>query len=74
MLVDVLNPERVIIGSIYGRQRSILEPTVLRVLREEALPHSLAACQIVPAGLGERVGDFASLSIALYEIHQASSG
>jgi glucokinase len=73
LLVDILNPERIIIGSIYGRQRSILEPIALRVLREEALPHSLAACQIVPAGLGERVGDYASLSIALYEMRQPAT-
>jgi glucokinase len=65
ILVDVLNPERIIIGSIYARQRSLLEPLTLQVLREEALPLALAVCQILPAGLGERVGDFASLSVAL---------
>lgn len=65
MLVDILNPQRIVIGSIYGRQRAILEPIVMQVLKEEALPYSLSMCQIVPAGLGERVGDLASLSVAL---------
>jgi len=65
MLVDILNPERIVLGSIYGRQHSILEPIVLQVLRDEALSYSLAVCQIVPAGLGESVGDLASLSVAL---------
>jgi glucokinase len=64
LLVDVLNPERIVIGSIYGRQRDLLEPTALRVLREEALPASLTACAVVPAGLGERVGDHAALAVA----------
>ena len=64
ILIDVLNPERIVIGSIYGRQRELLEPTMLRVLEEEALPASFAACQIVPAGLGENVGDFAALAVA----------
>jgi glucokinase len=35
------------------------------VLRTEAHPHALAACKIVPAGLGERVGDYAGLAVAL---------
>lgn len=64
ILIDVLNPERIVIGSIYGRQRELLEPTVLRVLDVEALPGSLGACEILPAGLGEQVGDFAALAVA----------
>jgi len=65
IIIDVLNPERVIIGSIYGRQRSLLEPIALATLREEALPLSLSVCSIIPAGLSESVGDLASLSVAL---------
>ena len=65
MLVDVLNPERIVIGSIYGRQQTLLEPVALATLRDEAHPHALAACEIVPAGLGEHVGDFAGLAVAL---------
>ncbi|HHY97862.1 MAG TPA: ROK family protein [Firmicutes bacterium] len=64
ILVDILNPEKIIIGSIYVRQKSILEPIVIEELKREALGQSLSACQIVPAGLGENVGDFASLSVA----------
>ncbi len=65
VLVDVLNPERIIIGSIYPRQMAVLEPTVEQILRAEALPRSLSVCKVVPAGLGEAVGDLASLSVAL---------
>lgn len=64
VLVDILNPERIIIGSIYNRQRELLEPVTLRVLREEALPQALAVCKVVPSGLGEQVGDMASLAVA----------
>lgn len=64
LLVDILNPERIVIGSIYGRQQALLEPLVLEVARREALGPSLAACHIVPAGLGERVGDYAALAVA----------
>ncbi|MDF2716271.1 MAG: hypothetical protein K0R28_3196 [Paenibacillus sp.] len=65
MLVDLLNPEMIVIGSIYGRMRSILEPLALEELRSEALSVSLEVCRVVPAGLGEQVGDLAGLSVAL---------
>ena len=64
VLVDLLNPQRIIIGSIYSRQQSLLEPYALETLAAEALPSALAVCAIVPAGLGEQVGDLASLAIA----------
>jgi glucokinase len=65
LLIDVLNPERIVIGSIFLRQRDLLEPAMNRVLAQEAIPLSLAMCEIVSAGLGERVGDYAALAIAL---------
>jgi glucokinase len=65
MLVDILNPERIVIGSIYGRQQTLLEPIVMNTLRQEALPWSLNVCEIVPAGLGEQVGDYAGMSVAM---------
>jgi glucokinase len=64
LLIDILNPERIVIGSIYGRQLALLEAAVARVLAEECLPQSLAACSIAPAGLGEAVGDYAALAVA----------
>ena len=65
LLVDVLNPDRIVIGSIYARQRELMEPVMLQVMAQEALPGALAACRVVPAGLGDAVGDMASLSVAL---------
>ncbi|GAA3407965.1 ROK family protein [Paenibacillus hodogayensis] len=65
ILVDLLNPEAIVIGSIYGRQRALLEPIVRAELEKEALPIALGVCRIVPAGLGEKVGDYAGLSVAL---------
>ncbi len=68
ILVDVLNPERIVLGSIYGRQVGLLEPVVLEELRREALPEMLTALQILPAGLGEAVGDIASIAVARYAL------
>ena len=65
ILVDIINPELIVIGSIYGRQQALLEAAMLRALTREAHPHALAACRVVPAALGERVGDYAGLAVAL---------
>lgn len=66
VLIDVLNPERIVIGSIYGRQRHLLEAPMQAVLRSEAISNALDVCEIVPAGLGEAVGDYAALAVAHY--------
>ncbi len=64
LLIDLLNPERIIIGSVFSRAESLLRSSMERVLQREALPQSLRCCQIVPAGLGEAIGDFAALAVA----------
>jgi glucokinase len=58
-LIDILNPELIVMGSIYGRAKTLLEPVMLEVIRQEALPDSYDACKIVPAGLFENIGDIA---------------
>lgn len=64
-IIDMINPQRVIIGSVYGREPRFA-PIVDRVLREEALPMSRRACEVVPAGLGESVGDYAAAAAAIF--------
>ncbi|NHN34226.1 ROK family protein [Paenibacillus agricola] len=71
LLVDILNPDCIVIGSIYGRQQALLEPIMLEALGCEALPLSLSVCRIVPAGLKENVGDYAGLSVALHQLATA---
>ncbi|OCT12060.1 sugar kinase [Paenibacillus pectinilyticus] len=68
ILVDLLNPELIVIGSIYARQRDLLEAYTLQEFQKEALPHAYRVCQIVPSALGDQVGDYASLSVADYQI------
>lgn len=65
MIADLLNPERIIVGGIGMRlRRELVEPAV-RVFEREALPEARKVCEIVPASLGERIGEYASLSAAL---------
>ena len=65
VLIDVLNPERIVIGGIFMRSGELLIPAMERVLKEECISFSLGVCEIVPAALSENVGDFAAISCAL---------
>jgi len=60
----VLNPEVIGIGGIFAQQRELLWPTAERIIREEALDLAARACRVVPAELGEAIGDDACLSVA----------
>lgn len=65
LLIDVLNPERIVIGSIYTRAERYYRDEALRVIEQEALPASRKVCQIVPAQLGDAIGDVAALSVGI---------
>jgi glucokinase len=65
MFIDMLNPELIVLGSIYGRARKLIEPKMMEVIRREAYQGSLEDCKIVSAGLGEHIGDMAALSLAV---------
>lgn len=65
VLIDILNPQMIVIGSIYGRQQEVLDHTMLKVVKEEALEASRKICKIVPASLGEQIGDFAAISVGI---------
>jgi glucokinase len=67
LLIDILNPQKIVIGSIYVRCRQFIEPACLEMIRQEALEPARAVCSIVPAALGEEVGDYASLSVAMVQ-------
>jgi glucokinase len=47
------------------RMGDLLLNPARKSLREEALPQALAVCSIVPATLGERIGDVAALCVAI---------
>ena len=63
MIIDILNPDTIVIGSVYARNEQLMRPCMMDVVRREALGLSCKTCRIVPAGLGEAVGDFSSLSV-----------
>ena len=66
ILIDILNPELIIIGSIFVRSGDLLLSAMESKIQEESLILSSKVCSIVPAGLGESIGDYAALSVAVY--------
>lgn len=64
LLIDIINPEIILLGSIFGRAKSLLEKTMQEVIIQEALKDAAADCTIVAAGLEEKIGDYAALSLA----------
>lgn len=64
ILIDVLNPEAIVIGSVFLRCEHLLRDAMTRVIERETLSHARRVCRILPAGLGEQIGDYAALSVA----------
>ena len=63
IIIDLLNPEVIVIGSIYERNEEFFRDRVLKVIKKEALSVSASVCEIKPATLGDSIGDYAALGI-----------
>jgi glucokinase len=65
VLVDVLNPESIVVGGMGVRLGDLVLEPARRVLADEALATGVMTCRIVPAALGERTGDIGAICVAL---------
>lgn len=65
LMVDLLNPEAIVIGSIFERSEKLLRPAMAAALRREALPQAERVCRVLPAALGDQLGFYASLALAV---------
>jgi glucokinase len=65
ILIDILNPERIIIGGVFMRSHKLLWESAEEELKKETLSCSLDVCKVVPSELGENIGDYAALATAL---------
>lgn len=66
VIVDLLNPDMIIIGGIYHRCLDLIEPSMYDVLSREVLPSSYAHCKICPSELKEHIGDYAAIAAAQF--------
>jgi glucokinase len=65
LLVDTLNPEVIVLGSLAVALGDRILAPARAALAAEALPQAVAACEVMPCALGLRIGDVASLMAAL---------
>ena len=65
LIIDILNPERIILGSIFARSSALIRPAMEEVIAKEALSPAAGCCNILPAALGENIGDYAAIATAI---------
>lgn len=68
VIIDILNPQCIVLGSIFVRSAELLIKPMEKAIAEESLPLARKVCRIVPAQLEEQIGDIASLSVAANNI------
>ncbi len=73
VLIDILNLETIVIGSLFTWMEDYLRPHMEKVLKEETLSQSLAVCKIVPAKLNRNIGDIAALTLAEIALKKAGA-
>lgn len=65
VLIDILNPQIIVIGSIFTRSKHLLWESMKETIEKEALPVSAKCCKVLSASLGENIGDYAAIATAL---------
>jgi len=65
ILIDILNPEVIVLGSLAVRLGDLYLGPARGVIAREALARAAEICRVVPAQLGERIGDVAALCVAM---------
>jgi glucokinase len=68
LLIDLLNPEAIVIGSIFERSEHLLRTKAEEIIHREALSQSREVCRILPAALGDEIGDYAAIAVAMKEV------
>ena len=67
ILIDLFNPEVIIAGGVFMRNYDLFMPLIAPIVEKESLTDSYKACKILPAEIGENIGDYAALAIAVAE-------
>jgi glucokinase len=64
ILIDLFNPEVIVAGGVFMRNYDLFMPILEPIVKQESIDQSQSVCRILPAKIGENVGDFASIAIA----------
>ena len=72
LLIDLLDPEVVVLGSLVVRASDLFLPIIDRTVSRETLPRP-RVCRIVPAELGSRLGDVAAITVAIHRLREGGT-
>lgn len=64
ILIDLFNPEKIVIGGVFMRSGDLLYPHAEKVIKRESLIYSQQVVEVVPAKLSENIGDVSALVVA----------
>lgn len=64
ILIDLFNPECIVIGSVFKRAEHLLRPAMEESLAALGIPASVKGCRILPAVHDADLGDLAAIAIA----------
>lgn len=67
ILIDILNPQLIVVGSIYIHCAEFMEESMWEKIREEAIKRNVQSVNVVKAKLGEKLGDVAALCVAMHD-------
>ena len=67
VIMDLYNPEAIVIGSIFVRAEDLLREAMEAEIQKEALSKTSGVCRVLPAALGEALGDYAAIAVAMQE-------
>jgi glucokinase len=73
ILIDILNPDRVVVGGLAVRMGEAILGPARTLVTKEALPYAHGMCEIVAAELGEDIGDVAALCVAMLKTGKGSN-
>lgn len=65
VLAETVDPDRIVIGSVYRRAHDLFHGPVLESLAREIGVDRLGAVSVVPSLLGDYLGDVAALTVAI---------
>ncbi len=74
LLIDLLNLDTIVIGSLFARCEKWIRPAMEDCLRQESLPSSLQDCRICASQLGESIGNVAAIRAATYHLSMKKTG
>ena len=67
ILIDIFNPEVIIAGGVFMRNYDLFMSVITSIVQNESLTDAYKVCKILPAEIGENIGDYAALAIAIPE-------